>query len=579
MTTTRRTFLTVATAGVLTASGDARAQVQGNPASPPLPPANSVRDFGAIGDGLEHPLSERFATLAEARRAFPHAQALTDLVDGLAIQAALDHAEGNRGRVHLPAGRYRGNTLPLRLPNFVELTGDGAGISIIDNQNTRIDQPLIVNKDPDDAVNWAVRHLSLHGGSHGIRLDVTREVSGWALESVAFELQSVANFSCNKLLQFGTLDRVSFANAPYGLVVEAPTTNLVELYSVSFANHSRSSLSLRSAEAVTVTGGRIELRGNASFVRATGAIAGDVLTVAAANGHLEPGIALFGSGVAPGTRIVAALSGTGGAGTYRVSIPQSMARTDLMASWPAIDLENAGAVSFKGVYFENTHKLLLLETRSRNSVAFENCHFTGSAFTGPSDWEEVEFVSDGWVAFGGNDPNLPMRGADRMIPTGHNNDRLGGDNQLRYPGAPHSGHVVSPTRSFDRAAIDLVGFSKRSREGGASSQMLSGELALNYVGTLPGEAPRFSSVRYHIEVRAHGPGQMDASASLISRGDGEGTPPVSVRVKAGATADLLLIEAVKEQHATMLRSAVNWEFRWLAVAIDAPAALAVAIAS
>ncbi len=535
----------------------------------------SARTFGAIGDGLEHPLSERYATLEAAQRVYPQARALSDLIDGLAIQAALDHATLNRGRVYLPAGRYRGNTMPLRLPNFVELVGDGPGISIIDNQNTRVATPLIVNKDPDNFVAWAVRDLSLHGGSHGMKIDVALEVSGWALENVSFELQTQCNFACNKLLQYGRIEGVSFATAPFGLVVTEPTTNLVDLYGVSFANHSRSSLKLRSAEAFMMWGGRFEQRAGAEPIRVNGSIRGNVLTVARGSGPLEAGLVLVGPGVVPGTRIAGALPGPGGA--YRVDIAQTMPAGDLVATWPVIDLDNVGAVSFEGVYFENTHKLLLLETSSRNSVAFQNCHFTGSAFTGPRDWEEFEFVSDGWVAFAGNDPNLPMRGPQKIIATGFNNDRIGGGNQIRYPGTPESGHLVAATRPFG-AVMELITF---TRPGGGSArpndQILTGELTVNYVGRDRDGGARFCSRRYHVCVCAAGAAPLTATLDLLGGRSGSADLAIVPRVQAGASRDRLVVEAVSENGGADPQSAFRWEFRWLSALLGDGPALAVTL--
>lgn len=44
-------------------------------------------DHGAIGDGMAHPLSERYATLAEAQAVYPSATALTEYIDGHALNA------------------------------------------------------------------------------------------------------------------------------------------------------------------------------------------------------------------------------------------------------------------------------------------------------------------------------------------------------------------------------------------------------------------------------------------------------------------------------------------------------------
>lgn len=74
----------------------------------------SVMDFGAIGDGTNHPLSERYATLAAAQVDYPFATALTQSIDWAAFQAAHDSLsatgtadERTRGKILLvPFGRF-----------------------------------------------------------------------------------------------------------------------------------------------------------------------------------------------------------------------------------------------------------------------------------------------------------------------------------------------------------------------------------------------------------------------------------------------------------------------------------------
>lgn len=48
--------------------------------------------FGAIGDGTAHPLSERFGTLAAAKAVYPHVTALTQTIDWAACQGADNYA-------------------------------------------------------------------------------------------------------------------------------------------------------------------------------------------------------------------------------------------------------------------------------------------------------------------------------------------------------------------------------------------------------------------------------------------------------------------------------------------------------
>src|SRR5262249_36102140 len=50
----------------------------------------SVNDFGAIGDGTSHPLSESYSTLAAAKVDYPAARSLSDEKDWCAWQAAAD---------------------------------------------------------------------------------------------------------------------------------------------------------------------------------------------------------------------------------------------------------------------------------------------------------------------------------------------------------------------------------------------------------------------------------------------------------------------------------------------------------
>lgn len=57
--------------------------------------------FGAIGDGTPHPLSERYATLAAAQAVYPFVTSLTQTIDWAACQAADNYAR-DRGMVKSP---------------------------------------------------------------------------------------------------------------------------------------------------------------------------------------------------------------------------------------------------------------------------------------------------------------------------------------------------------------------------------------------------------------------------------------------------------------------------------------------
>lgn len=81
----------------------------------------SVKDFGAIGDGVLHPLSERFGTLALAQAAYPHATSLSQSIDWAAHVAAL--ASGC-ATIKVPKGHYM-MTDTVRIPFGMRMEGVG----------------------------------------------------------------------------------------------------------------------------------------------------------------------------------------------------------------------------------------------------------------------------------------------------------------------------------------------------------------------------------------------------------------------------------------------------------------------
>lgn len=84
------------------------------------------KQFGAIGDGASHPLSQRYGTLAQAQAVYPFATTLDQEIDGCAIQAALKAGT----KVQLPAGRFRiSETLSVR--SNTEVAGAGNGTLLI----------------------------------------------------------------------------------------------------------------------------------------------------------------------------------------------------------------------------------------------------------------------------------------------------------------------------------------------------------------------------------------------------------------------------------------------------------------
>ncbi|WP_419204326.1 tail fiber domain-containing protein [Bordetella trematum] len=87
----------------------------------------SVKDFGAIGDGINHPLSERFASLALAQAAFPNVPitSLTQSIDWAACQAAVNSSAPRA--VYVPRGTYVLTDEILVKDKGVTILGDALG--------------------------------------------------------------------------------------------------------------------------------------------------------------------------------------------------------------------------------------------------------------------------------------------------------------------------------------------------------------------------------------------------------------------------------------------------------------------
>lgn len=94
----------------------------------------NILNYGAIGDGESHPLSERYATLAEAQVVYSFADSLTNEIDWCAIQKAVNTGIPN---IYIPwvagGGVYVINkyvTIPYALAGrqgVVRIYGDGSG--------------------------------------------------------------------------------------------------------------------------------------------------------------------------------------------------------------------------------------------------------------------------------------------------------------------------------------------------------------------------------------------------------------------------------------------------------------------
>jgi hypothetical protein len=426
---------------------------------------------GAVGDGRLHPLSERFSSLLEARNVFPNALDLSESLCGAAIQSAINQAERRGSKIQgganvfIPAGRYP-LSRPLTLPNNVTLEGEGPGHTFIDNQNAPIDAPLIVNANPVTA-SLSLRGLSLHGGSHGIKITVSGYIETMLIERVSIQLQSDKNVECNKLLQMSTFRDCIFGLSPFGVYVASWTSNVIAFENCSFENHTRTHLYLRGAECVTVRGGRFEGGGTASGSQAT------------------------------------------------------------------IDIEDAAATNFISVYFENTHKVLLLERKSRNSVSFIGCHFSGA--TGATGLIPYTFDSDGIVTFGTNDWGLITQAPKRVSLQGINEKLITVGRVYAFRSATQH-HIRSERVDVSRGAMrDLL--SMRPEGTPMAAMRLSGRLTVDITRTHAGQTAEVDVHRYTVSATTTG---MATALDVVP--EAKAAPALAVRSDPaeGATVSIAL---------------------------------------
>lgn len=242
MSLTRRASLAGLVAG-MTLTAPVVAMTQAQPSSAPAggadPPDSGVRAFGAKGNR----------------------QDLDDAAFGRAIAAALAHDQ-YPSSIRVPAGHYR-RARSIGLPNHAALRGEGLS-SVLNSQNdTGFDAPILINRSPESAIGWRVSDLSLFGGSHGIKLDVSAEAANLRFDDVAMLMQSVANIEANKLFQTSKFFGGVLGSAPYGLKVNARTTNAFNSFGLEWTDHTKCSMYLRGAEGVLVVGGRFEGSGGA----------------------------------------------------------------------------------------------------------------------------------------------------------------------------------------------------------------------------------------------------------------------------------------------------------------------------
>lgn len=255
----RRDMLLASGLGIALVAAPSCAQTPALPATPKMTEGASARAFGAIGDGQYHALSTRFQTLAAAQAVYPFVARLDQSIDWAGIQAAIDSVEASGGTATIPVGRFLISD-SIRLPSGVTLRGEARNGSIVDNQNHRLDAPQIVNKDPAAFLYATIRDLTLHGGTHAIKIRATKEVAGVVIEALTTNFQTQASIVFSSM-QTSVIRDCHLMDGQHGLSVEGFPCNSVHLENTRLGRHSNASIRLRGVDGFVMHGGSIEAGG------------------------------------------------------------------------------------------------------------------------------------------------------------------------------------------------------------------------------------------------------------------------------------------------------------------------------
>ncbi|WEK43651.1 MAG: hypothetical protein P0Y64_02115 [Candidatus Sphingomonas colombiensis] len=471
--------------------------------------ALNPRDYGAIGDGYYHSLSEQFATLAAAQVAYPFATALTQSLDWAGIQAALNEAArdvNRRGVVQLPLGYFILSD-GLKIASNTTFRGVSRFGAVINNQGHLLNAPVFTNSDPAALINTTLENFAVLGGTHVIKIDVTTESAGIRMRDIAAYLQTVASIEANMLqtTKIITCDFDGGGGAVNGLLSTGPTCNDVSVVDTRFTNHS---------------GAKIKLAGFNGFYMSGGSCEG---------------------------------GGDDTVGTNTL---------DLRGLSPT---QYSAAAVFRSVYFERTQQRLLY-SRDTRGVAFDGCTFMGHlasgvfvGYTFDTDADVISFGSNHWYRRTTGPANMSVSGA---------NDNLLAQSSNAFAGvAGRYGTLAPKQRSLSAGTtFNLIHFHRASGapNDDTNQQGIVGTLRLHVKATdsINGVA-RYGSFVHQVSADALGAGNIAVNVPAASSSvNNLGPMTVTVQAKAGATPNDAYVEVVIANVLTTQASVVAWTFDW-----------------
>lgn len=364
----------------------------------------SAKDFGAIGDGTLHMLSERYATLLLAQAVYPFATALTQSIDYCAIQMALNTAsngEFGTGRVVLPTGLYV-LTNSIQIPSYVTFEGESESGAVLYNQVVPLAAPMMEAQDTVAFLGVTIRNLSVLGGTMVLRVNVTTSAAGNLIENLSCNLQTM------KSMEFSTLETSLIRNCEFrgsrnrGLHFLGFPVNAVTLDHVRIGDVLRAPIQFENGyDLFTITNSSSIEAGATGYAEVTCQCSGPTMFVSAITGApIEVGQLVVGDGIIAGTRVAAFGTGGGGGGTYTVTIPQTFTSRNAIISYASIDAEPGSVYGnqliIRDTYFEASQKIVLHANGVSGTV------FQGNKITSCIDLTGVIFSGGAAVSMGDN---------------------------------------------------------------------------------------------------------------------------------------------------------------------------------
>ncbi len=187
--------------------------------------------YKAIGDGTNHPLSEKYSTLADAQKKYPTAIALTEYIDQLAIQTYInDVSNAGGGVVYIPKGTYNYSKLVIARDNVI-IHGEGQEVSIlqcVSGDLTSYKNSIIFGKENNTPIkNIGIDNLKIKNanGNNGVLLEFN---CPYLLDIHNLNIDGIgANVTCLKIINPNQvrIDKFSFiAYSAHGIWA-VPLTN------------------------------------------------------------------------------------------------------------------------------------------------------------------------------------------------------------------------------------------------------------------------------------------------------------------------------------------------------------------